>query len=249
MAEDRIKLILDAIDNTKGAFQGVSNSMKKLENESRSTIASVGAYWSKLTTIFGVIAGAAGIGALAKSFIDAAAEAELVEKRLRYTMESIGYQWGEAKGAVDAYAQSMAVMTRFSDEEAREALNQMFLYTTKFSEAQKGATMAMDMAVKEEMDLKTATQYIGMAMAGNVERLGRFIFEFRHLNEVLGENATAAQKAEYAWKILQEKFGGTAQAEIGTYIRSTKDLQKAWDDLKEELGKGIMPFVTDWVTG
>jgi len=172
MAEDRIKLILDAIDNTKGAFQGVSNSMKKLENESRSTIARVGAYWSKLTTIFGVIAGAAGIGALVKSFIDAAAEAELIEKRLRYTMESIGYQWGEAKGAVDAYAQSMAVMTRFSDEEAREALKQMFLYTTKFSEAQKGVTMAMDMAVKKEMDLKTATQYIGMAMAGNVETLG-----------------------------------------------------------------------------
>ena len=33
MAEDRIKLILDAIDNTKGAFQSVSNSMKKLVNE------------------------------------------------------------------------------------------------------------------------------------------------------------------------------------------------------------------------
>ena len=60
MAEDRIKLILDAIDNTKGAFQGVANSMKKLENESHSTIARVREQWSKLTTVFGVIAGQQG---------------------------------------------------------------------------------------------------------------------------------------------------------------------------------------------
>lgn len=175
------------------------------------------------------------------SFVDEAAEAEEVETRLRYALETTGYSWQFAKTSVDQFANSVQASTRFSDEEARRALTDMMMYTRDFSKAQMGAKLAMDMSIRTGQDLGSASRLIGMAMSGNVEMLGRYIPELRNLDARLGENATMAQKAEYAMKILNEKFGGTAQSELDTYAAKLKQFKNSWSDFKEFIGNQILP--------
>ncbi len=177
------------------------------------------------------------------AFIDEAAEAEQIENRLRFALETTGYSWQYAKLAVDEFAKSIQDNTRFSDEQARQSLTDMMMYTRDFGKAQMGAKLAMDMSIRTGQDLGSTSRLIGMAMSGNIEMLGRYIPELRNLDERLGSNASAAQKAEYALKILQEKFGGTAQADLKSYSGQVAQFKNAWSDLKEEIGTHLLPIL------
>jgi hypothetical protein len=179
-----------------------------------------------------------------KDFVNEAAEAEVVEKRLQFALEASGYAWNSAKQAVDQFANSILETTRFSDEDARRALTDMMLYTNEYAKAETGARLAMDMSIRTGRDLSTTTRLIGMAMTGNVEMLGRYLPQLRNLDAVLGENASMADKAAYALRILQEKFGGTAAKDLDTYSGRVANLKNQWAEFKEELGTGLLPILT-----
>jgi len=197
---------------------------------------------AKIAIATGVIYGAA---RAISGFVDEAAEAEEIENRLRFSTETLGYSWQYAKTAVDAFANSVQESTRFSDEQARQALIDMLMYTRDFGKAQEGARLAMDMSVRTGQDLTSASRLIGMAMSGNVEMLGRYIPELRNLDNTLGSNASNAQKAEYAMRILHEKFGGTAQADIDSYAGKLAQFKNSWSDVREELGRKVLPVLKD----
>ncbi len=225
---EETKKALDEMKRGPAQAQGPLNSLKES--------------WVGLTAK--VTAATAAIYAVTKafsSFVNEAAEAEAIENRLRFALETTGYTWQYAKQAVDEFANSIQATTRFSDEQARQALTDMMMYTQEFSKAQEGAKLAMDMSVRTGRDLTETTRLIGMAMSGNVEMLGRYIPELRNLEARLGENATMAEKAEYAMKILQQKFGGTARADLNTYAGALAQFNNAWSDLKETLGVHLLP--------
>lgn len=187
-----------------------------------------------------------------RGFIDAAAEAETIANKLRFALEMQGYSWEQAKIATDDFANSIQNTSRFSDEQARQSLQQMTLYTKEYTKAEQGARLAMDMSARTGMDLESTTQYVGMAMAGNVERLGRFIPQLRNLDNALGKNATQADKAAYSLRVMQELFGGSAANDLNTYAGQLSQFKNRWDDLKESLGNlllgpatGILKWLTD----
>lgn len=180
-----------------------------------------------------------------KSFVDAASEAEEVENRLAFALENVGYKWDETKGYVDAFARSVQESTRFTDEDARRSLTTMTLYTDDLTKATRASSLAMDLSVRSGMGLQEATEAVGMAMAGNVRGLGRYIPELRNLEHGLGANMTATEKAEYALGLLEKRVGGSAAADINSYAGSVKNAEKAFDDLKETLGKFLIPTLTE----
>jgi hypothetical protein len=229
-----VEIILNAIDKTKAAF-------KEAEKNSESLFDSLKRNWKMYTAIGASIYG---VEKSLGSFISAAKEAQAIENQLRYALEGVGYSWEGLKGRVDEFAGSLQKTTRFADDQARQALTDLMMYTEDFSKAQQGARLAMDMSVRTGQDLFTSTRLIGMAMTGNVEMLGRYIPQLRNLDAVLGPTATMAEKAAYVMKILNEKFGGTAQADIRTYAGQLQQFKNAFDDLKKSLGKGLLPPLT-----
>lgn len=188
------------------------------------------------------------VGKGISSFVSEAAEAEQVEKRLQFALEATGYQWQFAKSAVDSFANSIAKSTRFSDEDARRSLTDLMLYTQSFTKAQEGTRLAMDMSIRTGMDLGSASRLIGMALTGNIEMLGRYLPQLRNLEDRLGQDATMAQKAEYAMKVLNEKFSGTARSDLGTYSAKVAQFEKSWKELKETLGTAVLPSLADVLT-
>jgi len=191
-----------------------------------------------------------GVSKAFSSFINEAAEAEEIEHRLGYAVETAGHSYGYFKTQIDQWADSLMKATRFSDEEARKALTDMFLYTTNLTKAQQGASLAMDMATRKGMDLSSAARFVGMAMTGNIEILGRMLPEFRNLNDTLGQNVSMDEKAAFAMKILNEKFGGTAQQDVETYSGKVKQFSNSWREFKESIGEDALPALSsvfDWL--
>ena len=229
-------------DETKKAFE----EMKRGPQSVKASLDSLKDSWITLTAkVTAATAAFYGINKTISSFVDEAAKAEEIENRLRYALETTGYTWQYAKIAVDEFATTIQKTTRFSDEQARQALTDMMMYTQDFTKAQEGARLAMDMSVRTGHDLSSATRLIGMAMSGNVEMLGRYIPELRNLEARLGDNVTMAQKAEYAMKVLKEKFGGTAQADLNSYSGQLAQVRNAWSELKETLGMHFLPVLKE----
>ena len=225
-------------DESKKAFKEMTEGPKAAQGPLNSLKES----WIGLTAkVAAAAATVYGVSRAIASFVNEAAEAEQIENRLRFALETTGYTWQYAKTAVDEFANSIQATTRFSDEQARQALTDLMMYTNDFARAQMGAKLAMDMSVRIGQDLGSISRLIGMAMSGNVEMLGRYIPQLRNLDSVLGSNATMAEKAAYAMKILKEKFGGTAQADLNSYAGTVAQFKNAWSDLKEELGTGFLP--------
>ena len=240
MAGNEIEIVLQAVDKTKEAFRSI-------EIESQGLLSKLRANWLEFTA-----AGAAIFGMIRsiQSFVDEAAEAEQVENRLRFALENLGYSWDAARISVDKFASSIQEATRYSDEDARRVLTDMLLYTRDFSKALDASRLAMDMSARTGQDLSSSARMIGMALSGNVEMLGRYIPELRNLEDRLGASASQAEKAEYALKILNEKFSGTARADMESYAGKVKAFQNSWNDLKETLGSYLLPVLKecfDWL--
>jgi len=235
-------------DESKKAF----DQMQKGPQAAQGPLDSLKESWIGLTAkVAAATAVIYGVKSALSSFVNEAAEAEQIENRLRYALEITGYTWQYAKQAVDQFANSVQASTRFSDEQARQALTDMMLYTNDFAKAQMGAKLAMDMYIRTGQDLGSTSRLIGMAMSGNVEMLGRYIPELKQLDERLGSNATMAERSAYAMKVLQEKFGGTAQADVKTYAGIVAQFKNAWSDFKEEIGTGLLPVLKEtfkWLT-
>jgi hypothetical protein len=226
------------VDQAKKKVQDLDKSVQ----DSQEPLAGFREGWVAVTAKIG-IATAAIYGAVkaVNSFTSEAAEAQDVQNRLGFALQTGGYSWEYYKDQVDAWANSIMKATRFTDEDARRSLTEMLMYTNEYAKAQQGASLAMDMSVRTGMDLSSATRLIGMAVTGNVEMLGRYLPQLRNLDTVLGSNATMADKANYALKILREKFGGTAQADVTSYSGKVKQLSNSWGELKESIGADWLP--------
>jgi hypothetical protein len=189
-----------------------------------------------------VAGGAAAAYMTLSKFLEAASEAEEIESRLAFQAGTVGYNFQQIKPYVDDFANSIQRTTRFSDEMAREGLTQMLQYTSDVEQGMNGVRLAMDMSTQTGMDFNSTSRYIGMAMAGNVEMLGRWIPELRDLEGKLGADATAAEKAQYALGILNEKFAGAAEKDLNTYAGQLANLKNKFDDLKESAGRALLPI-------
>ncbi|MGO8988754.1 MAG: hypothetical protein ACLQGU_04305 [bacterium] len=181
-----------------------------------------------------------------KSYIDAASEAEQIQSRMAFQLGAAGYKFQEIKPFVDEFADSILQTTRYSRDMAEQGLGQMMQYTTDVNKAMSGVKLAMDMATQTGQDLGSTTRYVGMAMQGDVEILGRWIPELRNLDATLGSSATSADKAAYAFKILNEKFAGASAADLETYAGKVQQLKNQLAAMKEETGKTLIGPATGW---
>jgi hypothetical protein len=223
------------VDTVKKKIEDLGNSTASGGKSIADALGSVKAGW------LAAAGGAAAAYASVKEFLDAASEAEQIESRMAFQLSTVGYQFQEIKPYVDEFADSILRTTRFSDEMARQSLGQMMQYTGSVEEGMNGVRLAMDMATQTGQDLGSTTRFVGMAMNGNAEILGRWIPELRDLDSKLGSNATSAEKAAYAVKILNEKFGGASQTDVQTYSGQIANLKNQYDELKEAAGKALMP--------
>ncbi len=175
--------------------------------------------------------------------LKAAANEETVYKRLEQQLKNVGYAYSGVSEKVKEFAKEMQSLTAYGDEQVATLVTQLLPYTEDLNKAMEGSRIALDLAASGLFDVNTAAKYVGMAMSGNVEMLGRYIPELRTTNNEMLKYMSTAEKTAYTMDLLKSKFGGMAEQEAKTLNGVMSQLKNSFGDLFEAIGRNLLPAI------
>jgi len=229
---------------TEEASKQMRDDFKKFSDESSKSANSFRKVWQ---TAVGFVTGQAMIAAFngvrnaAVSFfrtlvtdgVEAAQVQENAENRLAQALARTGKFTREANEDFKAYASSLQSVSKFGDELILEnaALIQS-LGKLSVDGLKEATASALDLAAGLNIDLRSASNMIGRAAAGNTAIFNRF-------GITVEEGANKSETFANALRQINQQFGGAAQAELETYDGKTTQLSNSFGDMTEQIGFAI----------
>jgi hypothetical protein len=243
----------NVIELTMRLKDEVSTKLKEIQGDLAKTgspLTGLTSSFSSLTSAINpmVIAVGAASAVLYKS-ITAAADMEQKLNSLKAAVNVAGGSWDVQGKAILAYKEHLMATTTFTDEQTMEVMQRMITVTGDATQAWKASGLVLDIASTGMMGTEQAARLVGMAMSGNVQMLGRFVPELKGLNAEQLKGMDASQRAAYALQILQDKFGGRAQADVNTFNGQVKIFWRTLEELAETFGSILLPPLTAVMQG
>jgi hypothetical protein len=178
-----------------------------------------------------------------EAFVNKAIKAEEAESRMAFQVEAAGIKYEKVKRGLEGYTDSIVSMTRYTKEPVEEGFERILQFTSDLNEAFKWLGLAMDMTVHDGESLETNIRYVGMAMNGEIEILGKLNPAFKDLGSKLDEDTSKADKSAYAFKKLYGQFGGAAVRDLKTHAGQVSETVKQWSELQKTLGTAVLPVL------
>lgn len=233
-----VKYIITA--DTKGAVKGidkVGTSIKGMKTQATKSVSPLKGMFTQLAA--GLIA-TIGIGiafkklaGFMKDSIEAAGIQELAEKGLTDALQSTGREVPINAAHFKAYASELQQATLYGDEAILGAQALMIQLTDLDKEGLDRATAgALGMATVFKTDLKSATNLIAKALAGNYGALSRYGISVSDLNTEEEKRASLLDQLT----ILYER----AKGEVDTYEGTVTQLKNTYGDFQEKIGDVIV---------
>lgn len=181
----------------------------------------------------------AGFQALRKS-VEAFAAEDRAAQKLATTLRNLGLAYNTK--AIEAYLESSEKATTISKDELSPAIAQLITTTLNAEKSMNLLAVAMDISTGTTRDLQSVTTALSRAYNGNFTALGRLQTAYTTAElEAMGfEKAIAA---------LGKQYSGAAQRNAETYAGKIDALKIAFGDVAEEIGKGIVAFLTSLGNG
>lgn len=233
----------EAIAKYKAMGQDVPPALAAVELATRRLQPASQSAWSSFKTMFaGFVAGQLTVAALGRAFhevtafvvgsVQAYAEQEAATKALSAALKAQGDVM-PLRDYQDLSAEFQR--TTVYGDELTQQMEAMLVEIGNVGPAQmKGALQAaMDLASGLGIDLKTATQLVGKAFAGETGTLTRY-------GIVIDQAKLKTEGASAVLGAIQQKFGGQAAAQAETYAGRVAQLGNAWGDTKEVIGEVIV---------
>ena len=224
----KVKVTADT-RNAKANMKGVDSSIKN-------TVKTI------LTATVALYAMKKGFDFL-KNSTKMAMEQESIFKQLATTIDLNGGSWEKDEKKVKSFFAALQETTIYGDTDSAAMLSQLIAFSGDYQTSLENLSLAQDMASSAAFSSESAARYLGMALAGNVEMLGRFVPELKSTNNELLKTMTASEKAEYALDVLRKKFGGMAENELKTASGQMKQTKNYTVDLREEIGDALLPAI------
>ena len=183
-------------------------------------------------------------GAIVKFGLDSIhsfAESEKAIASLNIALKNQGFMTEAYSKALQDNATALQSVTTHSDE---AILGTQALLTTFGLAGEKLKTTtkaALDLSAGLGIDLRSATMLLGKAWEGETASLGRYGIK-------IDETLTGAAAFEAVLGKVNSRFGGAAAAEADTYAGRMAILTNRFDDLKEKIGKELLPVAEQWST-
>lgn len=205
----------------------------------------------------GALAGralAAGLGLAAVAGVKAAKAAAQDEQAQAKLASALRQVTGARQQDIDGVEEWIAAQGRalgVADDELRPALENLVSATKNVGEAQRLASIAMDVSARKGVSLEAVSKSLARAVAtGNVSALGKY--------GVATKNAEGKTRSMQAvQKDLAKLYKGGAAAAADTAAGKQKRLQVAMGELQEEIGAKLLPAllklaeyglkVVDWI--
>jgi hypothetical protein len=239
-----IGLVVKIAADTKKAVGDINAVNKAIEGTGTETSKS-----SKLMSgmkgpalaAFAAVGGAAIAAAGAMiDFGKAAWEDKQEADKLAFTLEKIPGITQDMIDANEAWITQTMFATHVMDTELRQAISDLTLATGDLTQAQELATLAADVAVGTDQEYSTVVDQLAKAVGGKTTALQRNM-------PWLDANKDGTLTLDEAVRGLTDAYGGAAEAAAETDPWTT--IQIIWDELKESLGKWILPLFeefSDW---
>jgi hypothetical protein len=166
-----------------------------------------------------------------KNAVRAFAADEKAAKSLEVQLKNTGFAFSSP--AVELYISNLQKTSAVLDDQLRPAFQQLLTVTGSITLSQNALNTALDVSAATGRSLTEVTAALAKGYAGNTTSLTRLgaglskaTLKAGDMNVILGE--------------LNDKFAGQAQARLTTYAGKMDSLRVASENVKEEIGKGIL---------
>lgn len=181
----------------------------------------------------------AGFQALKRS-VDAFAAEDRAAQKLATSLRNLGLAYNTR--AIEDYLEKSEKATAISKDELSPAIAQLISTTLDAQKSMTLLNLAMDISTGTGKDLGSVTAALSRAYNGNFTALGKLQTAYTAAElEALG--------FDKAISALSQQFTGAAQKNATTYSGKIDLLKIAFGDLAEEIGKGILAFLTSLGSG
>ena len=224
-----LKLVIGAdVSGVKKGLNDMNNEIGKSEKDWKKSFGNISAQMTKVgATLTGLGASiTVPLGLAVKAAEEERAQIALLEGQLK----NVGVAYGDVKESLEANITAMQRKTGIADSEQREALSKLLLVTNDYDQALQLLPTALDLAAAGNMDVATASQYLGRVMNGEVTVLSRY-----------GITIDKTATSEEALAIIQERVAGTAAAAASPFAI----LKAEMGDVGETIGGMLLPILSE----
>ena len=186
---------------------------------------------NKLGKTFAGVFGAAAILNYSKKAISAFMADEKAAKSLELQLKNTGYAFSAP--AVEDYIGKLQKTTGVLDDELRPSFQRLLTVTKSITQSQDALALALDLSAAGYGSVEQISTSLAKAYSGQTTALGR-------LGTGLSKATLATGDMDKIMAELQQKFAGQAQARLTTYAGKMDLLKVASENVKEEIGKGIL---------
>ena len=185
----------------------------------------------KLGKTFAATFGAYQLLAFSKKAVAAFAADEKAAKSLEVQLKNTGFAFS-APG-VEAYISSLQSLYGVLDDELRPAFQQLLTATGSITKSQDALQTALNVSAATGRSLSEVSAALTRGFSGNTTGLTR-------LGAGLSKATLKTGDMDKIMEELNKKFAGQAQARLTTYAGKMDLLKVASENVKEEIGKGIL---------
>ena len=207
----------------------------KALNKGKKDVSAFDKQVNKLGRTFATVFSAAALLNYSKKAVQAFAADEKAAKALETQLKNVGFLFSAP--SVENYIANLQKTTGVLDDQLRPAFQQLLTVTGSITKSQDALNTALNVSAATGKSLTEVSAALTRGYSGNTAGLSR-----------LGAGISKATlKAGDMDKILAElnnKFAGQAQARLTTYAGKMDLLKVASENVKEEIGKGIIGALT-----
>lgn len=223
-ADVMARLALEIGANTKDFNRKLSGMQK-----------SIGGFSKFAKVAGGAIAGLFAVGAI-KNFVQESVRLADVQLKAEAQLKNA------LKGNIAAYDQLVKVaqdrqkVTLYGDEETIRAQSLISALVKEADQVAKITPLVQDLAAAKGMDLASAADLVAKTLGSSTNAMSRYGIQ---VTGAVG----STERLETLTKSLDKAFGGTAETMAKAGLGPVQQMQNAWGDMREELGKLFLPVL------
>ena len=181
--------------------------------------------------VFAGVFSAAALLNYSKKAVSAFMADEKAAKSLELQLKNTGYAFSAP--AVEDYIGKLQKTTGVLDDELRPSFQRLLTVTKSITQSQDALALALDLSAAGYGSVEQISASLAKAYSGQTTALGR-------LGTGLSKATLATGNMEKIMAELQQKFAGQAAARLTTYAGKMDLLKVASENVKEEIGRGIL---------
>ena len=229
-AAGEVKTFGEDVDKSNGKTTTFSTTLKSAFS-SENIKASLGAI------------GVATAGFLGSS-IKSAEDAEKSTQQVSVLLQNQGMSAQDASAGIQKFTKSITDMSAYSGGEAKAALTALTNKGIDFGTAMQNSTLLADVAAGSNTSLADAADLLANAYNGKTKALTTLGILSKDEVKQLGDSEDATITMADVQQRLNERYGGAAQAQLGTYAGQQKELENNFKSCQKTIGDAMLPVLT-----